>query len=673
MEKISLLIVDDEKNVLSSLQRLFHDPAYEVYTATSSEEAFRLLKNHPIGVIICDQKLAGGAEGTDFLALTKVQWPDTSRILLTGFFNAHIAYESVKNGEVYRFLSKPWHDEDLKITVKNSWQRHILLKQNRELLNLIRSQNDHLKHLTKNLESVIENRIEKTIQSQKAIQSKKIQLQITHTLIQGLHRSKNLRDIYKIVVQELQKIIRLDAASILVQLQSQKFMLITDQKEIPISIEKFPDLKQILQDQTAKIVSTVPKVFKDGKHTYRSGLVFPLHTMATLNLASFFKNAFSKEDILKLQEIAHPIAIAIEKMKLLETVEQASQQWESTFDAISDLVTVIDPTFTLIKANRATEMITHKKVETVIGKKCYQVLAGRTTPCENCPAVDALKQLEKIDQHEIKDFKNKDYVSWAFPVLNTQRQISSIVLYYRDQTELTSLFRQLIQSEKMAAIGHLASALSHELNNPLTGITAFSQILMKELGKEHPFYTDLHEIEKASLRCKEIIENLLTFSETPKQAKKTWVHVHPIIDATFPLIQYSQSSTHPVAIVKKYFSHLPKIKANPNELQQVFFNLFLNAIQAMPKGGTLIVTTQVLPKKEGIQISISDTGIGISKKDLSKIFNPFYTTKEKSRGTGLGLSVSEGIIRTHQGRIEVKSKEKKGSTFKVILPLKENQ
>ena len=680
MEKISLLILDDEQYVLSALKRLFRTPKYELFTAQSPDQALEILKAKDIGVMICDQRLGHNTQGTDFLEQTKQQYPEISRILLTGYFSSQIAKQSVAKSEVYRFLTKPWNDEDLRITVDNSWQRHKLMKQNRDLINVIRSQNDHFEHLTKNLKSVIENRIDRTVQSKNAIRAKKTQLQITHALIKGLGRSKNLQEIFKIVVKELQKLIPFDAASIVVEVNPHHYFLITSNTQKPFHLDQEPSLKAIFHTPQTEILKTELNIFGNKNKKLRSCLVFPLMDekaqpktcMATLNLGSFMRDIFTQDHIDRLIEIANPIAIAIEKMKLLEIVEQGAKQWESTFDAIGDLVTVIDKDFNLLKANRATEKITKQDVKNVIGKKCYEVLAQRKTPCKNCPAVTTLASKSVTQEHEIQDFKDKDYMSWSYPVFDAQKKLSSVVMYYRDQTALSHLFTQLIQSEKMAAIGNLASSLSHELNNPLTGITAFAQLLSKELGKDNPWTQDIEEIEKAAVRCKNIIENLLNFSEKPQTSQRSWTSIHEIIDATFPLIQYSKSATQNIEIQKKYFQNLPKIKANGNELQQVFFNLLLNAIQAMPKGGVLTVKTQPLPQKKAIQVTFSDTGIGIAKKDLKRIFDPFYTTKEKTRGTGLGLSVSYGIIQDHQGEIEVSSQLNKGSIFKVILPIKES-
>src|SRR3989338_10317249 len=225
MKPVTLLAVDDEKFVLSSLKRLFREPKYTLYTASTTDEALEILEQHEIGVILCDYKMEP-LRGTDFLEITRKKWPDISRILLTGYFNSQIAQSSLQKGAVYRFITKPWNDDDLKVTVENSWRRYQLVRQNRELLKLIRSQNDHLKHLTSNLKHVIENRIEKTVKSKDAVKAKKIQLQITHSLIKGLGQSKSLKEIFKTVLTELQKLIPFDDASVVVELSPDKFTLL---------------------------------------------------------------------------------------------------------------------------------------------------------------------------------------------------------------------------------------------------------------------------------------------------------------------------------------------------------------------------------------------------------------------------------------------------------------
>ncbi len=542
-----------------------------------------------------------------------------------------------------------------------------------KFLKTIHDQNELLKNLTSTLKLLIESLIQKTIEYRDDIRAKKIQLEIIYSMITQLGHAKNFKEIFKIISTEIRKLVPVDSLMMILEFSPLKLRLLDGHHMTPITFTQYPFVKDFFEYQKPTLLNPPHPVFSMWtKKTYQSILVFPLPQKdqktsrhALLNLASQKSHAFSKMDIQKLSDVISPIAIATEKMKLLEIIEEGSRQWKHTFDAISDLVTVIDKNFNLIKANQATEKISGQKVENVIGKKCYEVLAKRKTPCHNCPVKESFKTHHMVSEHYIKDFKNLEYVSFAYPLFNPKKKSDSFVVYYRDHTKASELYRTLIQESKMAAIGNLAGSLAHELNNPLTGISAFAQILGQEVGPKSPLYSDIMEIEKASFRCKNIIHNLLNFSEKKEPQKKD-VSINHIIESTLPLIQYSSSGQQNISVQKTLLSSLPKISGDESQLQQVFLNLFLNAYQAMPKGGKLTIKTST--QKEAVQITISDTGIGISKQNISKIFDPFYTTKEKTRGTGLGLSVSYGIIRNHHGKIEVQSRFGKGTTFKILLP-----
>jgi len=226
---------------------------------------------------------------------------------------------------------------------------------------------------------------------------------------------------------------------------------------------------------------------------------------------------------------------------------------------------------------------------------------------------------------------------------------------------------QLIQSEKMAALGQLAGGAAHELNNPLSAVLGFAQILMTEIPEDSPWRDDLKTIEESAQRCKKIVTSLLSFSRQ-YQFDFQPVNVSEVVEETVRLCEHQISLTN-VKIVKNYAKNLPLINASLPHLQQVFFNIILNAQQAMPEGGTLTIATDY-QEPGSIEISFIDTGVGIEKENLNRIFEPFFTTKEVGKGTGLGLSVSQGIVQKHNGSIRVESEGKgKGAKFVVTLPI----
>ena len=232
-------------------------------------------------------------------------------------------------------------------------------------------------------------------------------------------------------------------------------------------------------------------------------------------------------------------------------------------------------------------------------------------------------------------------------------------------TELRQTQEQLVQSEKLASIGRLSSGLAHEINNPIGIILGFAQVLVRKVGDDSPLYKPLQSIERESLRCKGIVQNLLDFARRSAPVLKP-IDVNRVLETTCELA-YHQVSGRDTQLVKDYAADLPQIMGDPNQLQQVFTNIVLNAYQAMPNGGQIHIVTRNADKE--VEILISDTGQGIAPESLKHVFDPFFTTKEVGQGTGLGLSVSYGIVKSHGGKIEVESAVGAGSTFIVKLPV----
>ncbi len=223
---------------------------------------------------------------------------------------------------------------------------------------------------------------------------------------------------------------------------------------------------------------------------------------------------------------------------------------------------------------------------------------------------------------------------------------------------------QLLRSEKLASLGELVAGIAHELNNPLTGILVITSLLQKKEGLEPALQEDLDTILHESNRCARIVKGLLDFSRvtTPH---KSLVDVHEIMERALSLIG-TQSIFHDVVFDRQYAPQVSAVMADANQLEQVFINIVLNAGQAMPEGGTL--TFRTCQEDAQARIDIEDTGRGIPEELLGKIFDPFFTTKEES-GTGLGLSVSYGIIEVHGGSIEVWSEVDRGTRFTIRLPV----
>jgi two-component system NtrC family sensor kinase len=230
--------------------------------------------------------------------------------------------------------------------------------------------------------------------------------------------------------------------------------------------------------------------------------------------------------------------------------------------------------------------------------------------------------------------------------------------------ELREAQNALVQSEKLASIGQLAAGVAHEINNPIGVILGFTQVLRKRIDADDPIHRPLSLIEHEGVRCKNIVQDLLDFSRQSKFAPRR-LSVIGVIEAAVKLMEH-QDNSGLVTVERDYADDLPQVVADENQLQQVFFNIVRNAYQAMPDGGTLRITCA--SEEDQVLTTFADSGIGIPEENLRHIFDPFFTTKEVGQGTGLGLSVSYGIVRQHGGTIEASSENGNGATFTVRLP-----
>ena len=236
--------------------------------------------------------------------------------------------------------------------------------------------------------------------------------------------------------------------------------------------------------------------------------------------------------------------------------------------------------------------------------------------------------------------------------------------------ELQSAQDYLIQSEKLASLGKLAAGVAHEINNPLTSILINSHLLLEKFESDGALAENLKLIIDETTRCSAIVSGLLEFArQTPPE--KTIVDVNRIIESTL-IIMETQALVHKVKIRRELADDLPQIQIDVNKIKQVFTNLLLNALDAMSDGGLLTIVSQVSHDGNCVEVKFRDTGKGIPKDDISRIFDPFFSTKG-TKGTGLGLSISYGIIQQHNGRIDVESEEGKGTTMTICLPLFESK
>lgn len=309
------------------------------------------------------------------------------------------------------------------------------------------------------------------------------------------------------------------------------------------------------------------------------------------------------------------------------------------------------------------------------------VIRGVTVPVKSL--IQGIRKISAGDFSERVQVQTKDEIGFmadAFNVmaerlsatneekdrlLNTLRtfneELEKKIKEATDRLRLTQ--ENMARTETLAAVGTLAAGISHEISTPLNTIIGYAQLTLSDIDDAAPLKGDLKVIEQEALRCKRIVQGLLNFAK-PQRHEERLTDINGLLSDTLSLIEY-QPSMRKINIKRIFNRGLSHVEADPLQLKQVFLNIILNAVQAMPEGGELKISTDNVSK--GIEALISDTGTGISEEARQKIFQPFYTTKKD--GTGLGLSISYGIIKEHGGDIFVESSEGNGTTFKISLPV----
>ncbi len=367
--------------------------------------------------------------------------------------------------------------------------------------------------------------------------------------------------------------------------------------------------------------------------------------------------------------------------KLFNEAIKSRAEWVSTFDAIQDFISIHDGDCSIVNINMALASHLGEKPESLIGKKCHEIYheyVPGSFSSHSCPITRAFKAGETVAE-EATGLMGADRVFEvsAYPVKDKDGTVTACVHIARDITEEKELKGRLLHSEKMSGIGQFISGIAHELNNPLTGIIGFSQILMEYPGEmrlgDKEISDKLDKIHRESLRSSRIVQDLLTFVRAGSLEKK-FNDINQLIRETIELEEEALDKSN-IKLEISFDEKIPGTMVDFYRIQQVFINLMTNAVDAMVSensGGTLSISTSI--DGDMIAVTFADDGPGIPEEILSQVFDPFFTTKAVGKGTGLGLSIVHGIIEEHGGSIDIKRVEPGGGTeFIVRLPVVEGR
>ena len=387
-------------------------------------------------------------------------------------------------------------------------------------------------------------------------------------------------------------------------------------------------------------------------------------------------------------------------------LREQNKAMETIINGIQDFISVITPDMTIVDANESLLKGIGRSGNEVIGRKCYEVLQKDPSACTSngmlCPLDEVIrikKPVQQIRTHIDRKNRVRHIEVNVYPVWGKNGKIIKFIQISRDITkhkeeqeeitkrlekmveertsQLKETHEKLIHKDKMASLGKLSASVVHEINNPIAGVLNLTILIKRMIQENHFGDKDMDEImrylnlmEKETRRTSRIVSYLLAFSRQNKMELKP-LNFSKLIEQTL-FLNSNLIKINNVKIKNKLDPNLPDIIGSEDQLQQVIMNLISNAVESMESkdGGILTIETKHFPKKGSILATFKDTGIGITKENLTKIFEPFFTTKKQGKGVGLGLSLAYGIIQEHGGSINVNSKEGKSTTFKIDFPIK---
>lgn len=475
---------------------------------------------------------------------------------------------------------------------------------------------------------------------------------------------------YKIVSYDGIPLSREEAAQFTLHRNAPFVQMLAKSTGIYLNQKKSDDLSILLPNRTIDLKPTV---------------VVPLKFKGRLNGFIVLgspreKEFFNQVDLETLEILASQCAVSLENAISFERLKRQQKRLqkmnneltisrnklEAFFDGITTPIAIQDINYNIIMVNQAATRYFRTPYDKLLGAKCYKMFFGRDKPCENCLAQDSLHTglqfgiERKHPTHEI------NFTIQFYPIHVPPGSARLFLEFFQDISQQKRLQEELIQSEKLASIGTLASGIAHEINNPLGGIIGTAEIMLDHLEPESKLHEYATDIVNYSRNAAEVIKDLTSFSRQTGGAQ-VGLDVIEVLESALKLAQRGMNFTG-IEIVKDY-EKLPVIESNPNELEQVFLNLIMNAVQAMEGQGALILGCR--RSEWNLIVTVRDTGPGIATSDLERVFNPFFTTKDPGKGTGLGLSICHQIVYRMGGRINVKSAVGKGTEFSVNLPLTE--
>jgi two-component system NtrC family sensor kinase len=673
---VSLLVVDDDDPLARMLAEAAGARGYRVECATSLAAAEAALARGAFEVALIDLTL-GAESGFDVIRRIQEQTPDAEIVVMSASTSLSSAIQSYEMS-AFAFVQKPFDISQLFATIERALERRRMNLDNRRLVWELRTVNQIADGIARSLEldDVLAGALQCMVDAM-GVLGGSIRLREDAT---GAFEEKafvgprSMQEIWGhlhgVVARPSDTVIATRAAYVV------------------------DDLRALLPPECAESIPAVS--------TLSVPIMAGEELLGTMSVAAERPGRFEPADQRLVAVIAGQIGVAVQNSRLHDFVRRGKREWEQTFDAIGDPIAVFDSRGTLLRGNTALAAHLGRSITALRGASCSDV-AFCTGSGEACAISRALANDGSHTEITLPD--GQIFSVTTFPVVGG-RDGASVVQVAKNVTEdirskrrmqqmsdelalangrsmaalerLKSTQAQLLQAEKLSAIGQLVAGVAHELNNPLTSVIGYAQLLEDELktpGEVRPptaLAEDLRRIAQESERAARIVRNLLAFARR-QAAERQPQDAADLFNRVIALRAYELRLSG-VDLVTEFATNLPSVVADGSQLQQALLNLVLNAEQAMRgrSGKRLHVGARYDQSAAAVELFIRDTGHGIDPANLSRIFDPFFTTRDVGEGTGLGLSICYGIVRDHGGQIAVDSTVNKGTSFSLLLPARVN-
>ncbi|MBE2200860.1 MAG: response regulator [Anaerolinea sp.] len=663
--KAHLLVVDDETEIAESLADfLVKKEGYHISLANNGEQAIAFLQasvgtKTEIDLVLLDMRMPV-LSGLDVLSWIR-QHPDlqyTRVVLLTAAASSHDKVEALSTG-ADDYITKPYYPQELLARVKT---------------------------------------ILRTQQLEKQLQRQRQQLAALNRIGQAVAATLETREVLETAVNGIDAMLNVDVAAIFMvkggrlyceHCRSAANALQPDDMAVPAVGQGI--LGAVFASQTAVYLNDPtadgryqPEWDQPPQLTVHNLIVAPLvvraHSVGILVAYNKHDGLFANFDLDLFASLASAISEAMENAWLFQRIRLRQQELlesrntlQALIDGIPHPIYTINEQWQIVSVNKSKADEQVLTAEAMAGQACYAAFFNRDEPCNHCAA--ALTLQAKQAQHWSVHWLGEDHLpqEWdvsAYPIPSMQAAAARAVILWQNRTEERRLENSLLQAGKLAAIGQLAAGVAHEINNPLTAINANAQMLKMFIPPEDDNYESVDLIARAGERATIVVRGLLDFARQEHYSFAA-ANVNYSIRQALALVKYQLDQAN-IEVLQSLDDGLPAVVASWDHMKSVWLNLLVNARDAVidvAEKRQIEIITRMGVDEGHLQVLIRDNGKGMSAAEAEHIFEPFYTTKDPGKGTGLGLATSHRIVEQHGGEINVVSAPNQGTTFIVRLPI----